>query len=94
MKPKLKESVRVEITPEDIELWKRDPGQEPLLRALQRATHTPWRLVEINMLIEKVAPYRTMILRSEILGRCREHIISSRVVPFAFETELLSAYAD
>ena len=90
----MKESIRVQITQEDIEDWLEKKTCDPLLSALNRATETPWRLAEINCAVERVAPYRTMILRSEVLSQYRAHKISHTPTPFEFESELISPFRD
>jgi hypothetical protein len=90
----MQDLIRVQITKEDIEIWQSDQKNDPLLRALKRATQTPWRMAEINMAVERVAPFRTLILRSEVLSLCREYKITRTLSPFEFETELISPFTN
>jgi len=88
------QSILVKITHDDIEFWKRDQTHEPLLNALHRITQTPWRMTEINKVSENAAPFRTLILRSDVVIRCREHILAGEISPFEFEAELQSPFSD
>ena len=88
----MKESIRVQITEEDIAAWKNQEIGDPLLAALKRATQTPWRLAELNCAVESAAPYRILILRSDMLTLCRAHKTAHDPQPFEFETELISPF--
>ena len=90
----MKESIHVKITLEDIEAWQKKEVSDPLLPALKRVTRTSWRLAEMNCAVERVAPYRTLILRSDVLSQCRAHKTSHALAPFEFESELISPFSE
>ena len=66
----LREEIEVCISARD---WQSSEGdfQPALLRALERNTKSRWRAVCANILVECIEPYRTLVLRREILETLR-----------------------
>ena len=46
--------------------------QSALLHVLERDTQSRWRVVCANILVECIEPYRTLVLRSDVLERLRK----------------------
>lgn len=86
--------IRVQIIQEDIDAWQTLPGHHPLLDALKRITHTPWRLIESIIIVEKVPPYRTVVLHCGLLMKLLDCKNGDASVPFEEEIELLLPFQE
>ena len=66
-----REVITLSIVPLD---WERSVGDAgaALLGALERNTHTAWRLVCPTVAVERVEPYRTLVLSAAALQALRE----------------------
>lgn len=64
-------TVDIFITERD---WQLSEGnfQKALLRSLQRAENTQWRIVCANIIVECSEPYRTLVLSRKVLENLRE----------------------
>lgn len=59
--------IRVKITTDDIEDWRKAPFLHPLVEVLRRTTHTSWRMIDSIMLAEREPPFRTVFLGSDLM---------------------------
>jgi hypothetical protein len=72
MKMELKhEVITISVARPDWEEARGD-SEALLLRALERHTRTPWRLVCPSVVVERVEPYRTSVLPNGALQALRE----------------------
>jgi hypothetical protein len=88
------ERIRVEITQEDIDGGCGANCEHPLTKVLMRATKTQWRFVEPIMLVEKVAPFRTLILESELMMKLWDCKNGDCALPLECELDLLLPFRD
>lgn len=88
-----REKVRVQITQNDIENW-RQSAVHPLSRALWRCTNTHWRAIDSIMLVEKVPPFRSVYLGSELLLQLHDCKRGEQVLPLDCELELRSPFTE
>ena len=90
----MKEKIRVQITQEDIAAWNEAQCPHPLIGALRRCTQTFWRMVESNMVVEKAAPYRTLVMHSDLLMRLLDFKSGHASLPCECEIELVLPFYD
>ncbi len=90
----VQQKIRVQITQEDIAAWAQGPCPHPLVDALRRSTQTSWRLVEPIMIVEKAAPYRTLVLCSDLLLCLVDCKNGSTALPYECEVKLILPFYD
>lgn len=80
--------MKIEVTEQDIKDSDRFGMNDPVMRALQRATDSLWRMSEAGVALEALPPYRTAMLRGEVFDRWRAFKATHTIAPFAFEAQL------
>ncbi len=88
------EKICLKITEDDIGAWSQAQCPHPLVTALKRATQTSWRLVEPVMVVEKAAPYRSLILGSDLMTHLWDCKNGDTPLPCDCEIELMLPFSD
>lgn len=66
-----------------------------LLHALQKKTNTPWRVVGRNIAVERVKPYRSVVLQGDALDRWTQLQKEPRKhLPFEMELDVFTPLAE
>jgi hypothetical protein len=86
--------IRVKITTNDIEDWRKTPCLHPLVEVLRCTTHTNWRMIDSIMVAEREPPFRTVYLGSDLMLQLLDCKNGSGPASLECEIELILPFCD